>query len=212
MRPISVFLIVLFTLSVSFGFTPAPLPTAGKTNDFKFIQIAAVDINGDAALDANLTWHDIGAGPNNTRWQAKPDDWTWVQFQFYFHGLDGNDPNSGQCDVNVFGSNTYGGGLPLFHSTVLAGNGAMSHNPVLGTAYRTNLQPDPNYKLANTDGNFVDQTDFGVFRSGYSGTTSTGGVLRYTIIPLNKFYRVQINNVSPAAKVDYVYCVITGGK
>lgn len=220
MNRILAVLIVLLIASVSFGFTPAPIASAGKPLDFKYIQFAKVDVNGDAASDANLTWHDIGngangdvAGPNNARWFAKPDEWTWIQYSIYFHCKDGNDANTGQCDVNVFGSNTYGGGKPIFHSTVHAGDEALSHNPATGLPLRTNLQPDdPNTKWGNADGNFVDTSDLAVVRSGHSGTTSTTGILSYTEFAIQKFHRVQINNITPAAKIDYVYCIVTGGK
>ena len=210
---LSAFLIVLLTVSISFGFTPAPTPAAGKSLDFRYIQIAKVDVNGDAAIDVNFgTWHDINAGSTHTRWQAKPDDWTWIRFQFYFHGKDGNDPNTGQADVNGFGADTYGGAVPLFRSTILAGNEALSHDPNSGAPFRSSTQSDPNNKWANADANFVDTSDLGVFRSGTTGTTSIYGVTRYLIIATQKFYRVQISNITPAAKIDYVYCVITGGK
>jgi hypothetical protein len=221
MKISSTILIVLLTASISFGFTSAPQPSAGKPLDFKYIQIAKVDVNGNVIADANLTWHDIGvgavatstAGPNNTYRYAKPDEWTWVQYSIYFHGKDGNDANVGQCDVNMFGSNTYGGEKLLFRSTVHAGDQALSHNPATGLPLRTNLQPDdPNTKWANADANFFDTSDLAVIHGGTTGTTSTTGILSYTEFTTQKFRRVQINNITPVAKIDYVYVVMTGGK
>ena len=114
--------------------------------------------------------------------------------------------------MNAYGADTYGGYIPEFRSTILAGNEALSHDPNTGTAFRSNTLYDVNEKWANADANFADSTNVGMYRSGTSGTTSIGGITCYTIPATKKFYRVQINNISPATKIDYVYCIITGGK
>jgi len=217
MRYLSALLIVLLTASISFGFITVPTPAGGASPDFRYVQIAKVDVNGDAAVDANFgTWADSNV-TNASRVFVKPDSWTWLKFQLYFHGAvgsagDGNDANVGQADFNCYSGNTYGGLRRQFGSTVFAGNEALSNDPNTGAWLRTNHLPDPNSKWANADANFIDKTDCNMFRADTAGTSSTYGVLTYTVIAIDKFWRVRISIISPAAKLDYVYCVVTGGK
>ena len=212
MRYLSALLIVLLAAAVSYGFITVPTPAAGGSPDFRYVQIAKVDVNGDVAVDANFgTWND-GNSTNASRVFVKPDSWTWLKFQVYFHGKDGNDANVGQADFNCYSASTYGGWKRAFGSTIFAGNEALSNDPNSGTYLRTNHLPDSNTKWVNADANFVDKTDLGIARADYSGTTSTYGITGYTIFATDKFWRVRISNISPTAKIDYVYCVVTGGK